>query len=418
MPRRTHVPKYLLHKSSGQAYTYHRLIATPDHRIYLGKYGSPESRAKYQEILRWIEAAGGNDPPALPRSQTPSLNELALEYDQFAKAKYRATDGSLSKEYGGMWGALGYLLQLHGSRFASEVGPKLLKDLQRWMVSQNYSRSHINHAVSRVKRFFRWASAEERIDPVIYHKLLCVDGLKRGEMGVKEAAKVAPARLESVDAILPFVSPVVGDMMQVQYLCAMRPIETCIMRGCDIDRSGEIWLYTPTTHKTGWAGKTLIKAIPRAAQKLLTPRLALDPQAFIFSPIETQEWKNGRRKRPGRTTKRYTSEANRLARQSERRRDEPKRKSPGERYCTDSYRRAIWYGVKQAAKNDVIVDRFSPNQLRHAIVTFIAERLGQQKAQRYAGHEHLETTAIYTEKNVGEMIDVANQLDRIWASEP
>lgn len=420
MPRKTTVPKYLLHKGSGQAYTYHRLIATPDHRIYLGSHGSIESQQKYHEVLRWVATQVHNQlPPALPQSQTPTLYELALEYDLYARQHY-ATDDGVSREYVAMWGALQYMLNQHGAKFASVVGPRLLKDIQRWMVAEGFARTHINHTTSRLKRFFRWAAAEERIDPTVYHKLLCVGGLRCGEMGARDSTPIAPVKVSLVQSLLPFVSPVVGDMMQVQYLCAMRPIETCIMRPADIDRSGDIWLYRPTRHKTKWAGKQLVKAIPRAAQAILAPRLNGDAKAFMFTPAESIAWQHEqrRKRREERTTPIYPSEIERVAKRGEERARRPRVRPIGQRYCTDSYRRAIWYGVKQAAAANVAVERFSPNQLRHAIVTFVAERLGQQKAQRYAGHENLDTTSMYTEKNIGEMIDVARQLDELWAIDP
>ena len=47
MPRRTsHVPSYRLHKPSGQA----RVIINGRH-VYLGPYGSEESREKYVRLI-------------------------------------------------------------------------------------------------------------------------------------------------------------------------------------------------------------------------------------------------------------------------------------------------------------------------------------------------------------------------------
>ncbi len=50
------VPKYRLHKGSGQA-----LVQLNGHRIYLGKHGSEESREKYRRIVaEWL--ANGSSP--------------------------------------------------------------------------------------------------------------------------------------------------------------------------------------------------------------------------------------------------------------------------------------------------------------------------------------------------------------------
>jgi hypothetical protein len=67
MPRKSSVPSYRLHKASGQA----RTIVNGRH-VYLGKYGSPESRQQYARIL--AEAAL----PAVARrvKKTPVASKL------------------------------------------------------------------------------------------------------------------------------------------------------------------------------------------------------------------------------------------------------------------------------------------------------------------------------------------------------
>jgi hypothetical protein len=57
MPRRSKVPSYRLHKPSGQA----RVIIGGEH-LYLGPYGSAESREKYARLVaeRFAPGAGGD----------------------------------------------------------------------------------------------------------------------------------------------------------------------------------------------------------------------------------------------------------------------------------------------------------------------------------------------------------------------
>ncbi len=47
MPRKSTIPAYRLHAASGQA----RVIIDGKH-IYLGRYGSEESKAEYEQIVR------------------------------------------------------------------------------------------------------------------------------------------------------------------------------------------------------------------------------------------------------------------------------------------------------------------------------------------------------------------------------
>ena len=47
MPRLKHtVPKYCLHKASGQAF-----VTINGRERYLGKYGSPESQIRYKQLV-------------------------------------------------------------------------------------------------------------------------------------------------------------------------------------------------------------------------------------------------------------------------------------------------------------------------------------------------------------------------------
>jgi hypothetical protein len=56
------MPKYRLHKGSGQA-----LLQINGHRIYLGKYGTAESKQKYRRIMaQWLEQQATRRPVVNP----------------------------------------------------------------------------------------------------------------------------------------------------------------------------------------------------------------------------------------------------------------------------------------------------------------------------------------------------------------
>lgn len=406
-----HVPKYRK-AANGQAFIYHRSIASRDHRAYLGKHGSEESVRRYRQMLRRLEL--NQTAQALPEADaTATVYEVAALYDEFAKGHYKR-DRGMSPEYDGMWSALRILAAEHGYDLAEDFGPRAFKALQRLMAADDYARSHVNHTTNRIKRFFRWACEEEIIEPAIYQRLLCVRGLRCGEFGVRDAAAVKPATIEMVQRLLPYVSPVVGAMMQVQYFCAMRPAEVCMMRPFDIEQTGDVWIYTPQTHKNQWRGKDLLKAVPVVAQEILSGFIqGCGESDYLFSPRESSAWARAQAalKRTPRKTKRFPCEARRVEKEKLAQQARRKAKAPGECYATGSYRQAIRYGITKAAANGVGIPLFTPNQLRHGILTFIAKAFGQQRAQRYAGHEHLSTTSIYTEIGVDEMMNVARQID-------
>ncbi len=413
----THLPK-LRRTSSGYAFVYHKSIDTNDHRMTLGKYGSQESHRRYRQFLKRLEVyRAGQEPPAI--HGTPSILELVVVYSEYAKLHYRRRDADgeafIAQEYHEMRYALRILLDLYGDELACEFGPKCLKTVLRWMAGENYARSHINHTISRIKRFFRWASSEELIAPEHYHKLLCVRGLQRGELGVRDTKRVTPACPESLYKVLPFLPPTVGVMVQVQYLCGMRPGEVCIMRGRDVDTKGTVWWYTPESHKNRWRDKSLVKAIPRIAQGLIAPLLNGNASKYLFEPAEAYRWSMSQR--PSRKTTLFPSEAKRVQRDKALRRRRTKKKQPGEHYTTDSYRRSLGKGFDRAEKAGLALKRFSPNQLRHAIATYISENVGAQAAQRWAGHEHLQTTGIYIEKQKSELEQIERELHERWADE-
>ncbi len=412
------VPSYRRH-SNGQAFVYHRLIASKSKRMYLGKYGSEESKVAYRRFLKKLEVCQeqelAKDIPAV--TSTSNLAELVLAYDEYAQEHY-LRNGVLSKEYDSMRCALIPLVDLYGSELAVEFGPKSLKTIQRSMAKDDYARSHINHNTSRIKRFFRWACSEELVPSDLYHKLTCVRGLQRGELGVKEAPKVRPACPESIEALLPFISPTVGAMLKIQYLCGMRPGEVCAMRVCDIDRSGDIWWYSPEYHKSDWRDITLVKAIPVTAQKILRPWMLKNPTDYIFRPMDSVSWSRAKQQQNAgkdRKTPRYPCEVKRLEKQKLLRQRRVKKIKTGEKYTTDSYRRAVNRGLEHAKQAKVKIEKFFPNQLRHAIVTYVSAKLGRQKAQRWAGHRHLDTTSIYDEAQLHELEEIARQLDAQWA---
>lgn len=402
------VPKYRLHKGTGYAFVQHRTIRNKSHRLYLGKYGTPESLRRYQQFLQRLQVGAGEPLPAL--SDCPTIDEVIIAYLDFARSYY-SRDGKLSSQYASMKRALKILGAMFGEELASSFGPKSLRMFQLELVKVDCARSYINQVTDRVKRFFRWACAEELVPPSVYQALDCVPGLRRGDLGSRDNAAVRPVDLATVHALLPFVSPTLAALLQVQYLGGMRPREACTMRPCDIDMTGDIWLYRPASHKNAWRGRGLIKALPRAAQLILAPFIAAKPaDAFLFDPQDATAWARHERiaNRKPRTTKRYPSEERRVERMKRLRLTNI---TESRCYSKDSYLQAIHHGIEKAAATGVTIPHFSPNQLRHAIVSHISRTIGAQAAQRYAGHASLSTTSIYTEIDVAEIIAIAKRLD-------
>ena len=56
-----------------------------------------------------------------------------------------------------------------------------------------------------------------------------------------------------VEATIPYLPPIVADMVKIQRLTGCRPGEVCQLRPMDLDRSGEVWTYRPASCRSGRA---------------------------------------------------------------------------------------------------------------------------------------------------------------------
>jgi integrase len=211
--------------------------------------------------------------------------------------------------------------------------------------------------------------------------------------GIQESAKVKPVGSKAIKAVLPIVPPVIAAMIRFQYHTGCRPEEVCRLRRGQIRRRGKIWVHVPPEHKTDHHDIERRIYIGPRAQRVLRPWLDVQPDAFIFSPVQAESHRNAVR-RKNRESPMTPSQA--------RRRPKPDRKRPpGDFYTTASYRRAIHWACKLAK-----VDRWSPNQLRHSAATRIRKKHGIEVARIILGHTTLATTQVYAEADLSKARDV------------
>ena len=154
MSQRSRVPRYLLHKASGQA-----RVRVRGQDLYLGLYDSPESHERYARIVAELaqdhtstpdESAGG----VLVADRQLHVNELVLQYLRYARDYY----GAESKEVAKMRDALRVVCELYGHELARRFGPLALKTVRSRLISDQICRNEINRRLSRIKRAFRWPS--------------------------------------------------------------------------------------------------------------------------------------------------------------------------------------------------------------------------------------------------------------------
>jgi hypothetical protein len=400
MPRSGNIPACRPHKPSGQA----RVIIAGKH-IYLGAFGSPESREKYARLITQHFSSQSAQIPASGETATApllSINELLLRYLQFAM-QYYVQDGKPTGEVRNLKDAMRPLRALYGLAPANDFGPKALKLVRQYMIDrEKLSRGVINGRIDRLKRAFKWAVSDELIPPSVYEGLRTVSGLRYGRSDAREPEPVRPVSDDIVEATLPFLPPQLGDMVRLQRITGMRSQNLVMMRPSELDRSTNIWIYEPERHKTRHHNKRLRMLIGPRGQEILRQYLNRAPNAFLFSPQEAEQWRSEqRRMAPSeRATPRYPCEILRLREERKDRQRRRRKRPPADHYTTASYRRAIKYAVEKGRDAGLDLPDWHPHQLRHARATEVRRKFGVEGAQLALGHAKANITEIYAERDL------------------
>jgi integrase len=212
----------------------------------------------------------------------------------------------------------------------------------------------------------------------------------------------------------------------------MRPGEVCIMRGCNLETSGKVWLYRPEHHKTAHYGHERVIYIGSRGQEFLRPFLRHDLRAFIFSPADAE------------AERRAASEARRATPQGygngpgTNRKRSPKHR-PGPRYNVAAYRRAIaracdaafppptslsqakgetheqWMARLTPEQRDELkrwrdAHRWHPHQLRHTAATKLRKQYGLEAARVVLGHRSAAVAEIYAEIDSGKAQQIMGEV--------
>jgi integrase len=393
MPRRRRTPSYRLHKARNCGVV---TIDGTDH--YLGPYDSPESWEKYYRLLAEWSAAGQSTPaPTIAEAPDLTINELIVAYLRFAR-KWYVKNGDPTDAIYGIRVAMRVLRQHYGTTLVKDFGPLKLEALLEYMVERGWSRRYCNDHLGRIKRVFKWGKSKEMVPTNVYQDLLTVPGLKSGRTRAPESEPVLPVSDELIAATLPHLTSVVADMVRFQRATGARPSEVCILRPMDVDRSGEIWEYTPASHKTEHRGRERTIFIGPQAQAVLRPYLLRAGDSYCFSPKEAVA-EHRVRQRANRKTKRRDQG------QSKTQQKRKAKRPPGSRYRTDSYRAAIQRACLRAG-----LEIWSPNQLRHTAGTEARSHFGLEAAQVMLGHAKADVTQIYAERDRKLAQEVARKI--------
>ncbi len=380
--RSQQLPKYCLHRSSGQA-----VVRLSGRDYYLGEYGTPESRAKFQRLIREFVNAGFRMPSPDER-RTYVVAKLCDDFLSYAEKVYRHRDGSPTGTVPNVKTAMRHLFEFAADVEAAQFGPRTLVGLRERLIEEGLARSTVNDRVQIVRHAFKWAAEQEFVPASVYHGLMTVSGLRRGRSAARETDPVKPVPDADIRAALPFMPDPVRDMVQLQLLTGARPGELTTMRACDIDRTGATWVYVPLEHKSSWRGHERQIYLGPQARAIVSKWLKSGLQAeFLFSPREAERLRHVR-ERAARRTPLWPSHVRVQARKKAR----VPRAAFADHYDVDTYRQAIARACLHAK-----ITPWAPNRLRHNAATELRRNYGLDVAKAVLGHRIVETTQIYAE---------------------
>jgi integrase len=404
-------PSYCHHKAKGLAY-----VTIGGKPIYLGAYGTRESRAAYDRVVGEFLAGGRQSPPDPSTSESGMTIAMLIEgFWAHAVAYYNpppfAPKRRPAGELGNYWDVLKPLNRLYGNTIAADFGPRALQALQLEMVKLGWCRNVINRQTSRIKAVFKWGVAQELVPAGVHHALSTVGGLRRGRAGARDTERVKPVDEAHIEAVLPWLSRHVQAMVKLQLLTGARSSEICNLRRCDIDTGGKVWIYRPASHKTAHHGHTREIRIGREGRRILEQFLKPDLNAYLFSPIDAE---NERRSelRASRQSAVQPSQLRR-AQLSRRRR---RARAPMDHYTDKSYRRAIARACERAdewakggrviGNDERILPRWHPHQLRHTAATRWRRQFGPEATLTLLGDRNTRMIDVYAERDARSADDI------------
>ena len=249
---------------------------------------------------------------------------------------------------------------------------------------KRYTRRGINDTLNCIRTAWRWGLGRGLTKIENVEVLKEVKPLKIGQDNVHENHRRGIVTEKEFRKVLKKANPVVGDMLRLIWLTAMRPYEVCDIRPYDLlTENKECWLYIPGRdkspigdHKTARFGRIKVIPLTTAAQKVLKPRIKnFSSKNYVFQP---QEAVKDLKRLIVKTREKYDHNT----------------------LCRACKRACEHAGVKE----------FVPYDLRRTVATGTRALLGKEAAKVLLGHTKTDTTDIYLLEEVQEVIKVAKML--------
>ena len=384
---KTKSPKYQFHES-GQAF-----VEFNGERFYLGKFDSPESRAKYHRLAGEYSSNGLQTPDSATHLVDESIliSDVAADYLEHVRTIHHGKPEPLRSAE-----KLCELLCLHhGKEPADDFGPRKLAAIRRVIIATGNKRNTVNRKVREIVRIFKFGVSMELVEPATWQKLIALESLKANQSPAPESKPVEPVSMDDITATSEHLSPVVRAMIALHVLTGMRPSEVFRMRPCDIEKRPDgVWVYRPFKSKNERHGHR--REIPIVGDNRITlgPYLDRNPESFCFSPAESAQWHTDQKRISAKCPRKKPYKP----------KPSPQRR-PGEQFDKDGYRKAVERACVKAG-----IERWVPLQIRHTSATLVRQALNIEAAQQLLGHRSPSMTARYAECSLEKAVEAAEAL--------
>jgi integrase len=349
-------PSLCRHKGTGQAYV--RLNGS---NIYLGKYGTEESRAAYARLIAQL-AAGQQPVPARAAPPATVADVICAWWEQEAPRLSEA-----GREVENYRLSLAPLLTLYGPTDVSSFDAAALEVVQLAMASGQWRTPPVkggwcagvvNKRVGRIKTVWRWAERRKLVPDGRWSNLRTLPGLRKNDRRVRHTTKRRPATWQEVKDVCRCCPPAVRTVLLLMWRTGARPAEIYTMTAAEIDTSEEFWTYRPAAHKTAWLGHTRAIPLNRKARSILAPwlRAVSSPDAILFRPVRRSDGHQA------------------------------------ECYDEETFARAVNRSAQRAGHKG-----FTAYQIRHAVKQIVTRLAGLDSARALLGQASLASTAGYGE---------------------
>ncbi len=227
------IAPYRRHKASWQAVV---TLNGKDH--YLGRYNSAASREAYNRIIQEWLTAGRR---LLKPDASLTVNELILAYWRMVEGSFAPTvSGHDPGELHCLRTALRLVRELYGRTAASAFGRLAPQgrppenDREELAPRLHQPPGESNSPMVPLGGLRGNDSGRRGPRPPISR------GLRRGKSTAREKDPVKRVLEDLVKAVLPFLSPAVCAMVELQWHTGMRPGEVLGLRACDLDATCKV----------------------------------------------------------------------------------------------------------------------------------------------------------------------------------